>query len=110
MWYKSFLRAVALVLVVTIVLCLAGCGGNSLNGKYVSESGTYTVEFKSDGSCTWYQGGAFFNGTYQQVDGGWQLNIVGGGRYSNTVFYAEGNGRTLVITGGVVNGETFNKQ
>lgn len=103
-------KYIALFLVVALCLALCACGGNSLNGTYVSESGKYTVEFKSDGSCTWYQDGAFFNGTYQQVDGGWQLNIVGGGFYGNTVFTAEGNGRTLVITGGVVYGETFTKQ
>ena len=103
-------KCIALVLVFALCLALCACSGNSLNGKYVSESGTYTVEFKRDGSCTWYQDGSFFNGTYQQVDKGWQLNIIGGGWYGNTVFYAEGDGRTLVITGGVVYGETFTKQ
>lgn len=103
-------KFIVLVLVVALCLTLCACGENSLKGKYVSESGIYTVEFRSDGSCIWYQDGGFFNGTYQQVDGGWQLNITGGGLYSNTVFNAEGNGNTLVITGGVVYGEIFTKQ
>ena len=103
-------RYIALFLVVALCCSLCACGGSNLSGKYVSESGKYTVEFTKDGMCTWYQDGAFFNGTYQKVDDGWQLNINGGGFYSNTVFFAEGNSQKLVITGGVVSGETFTKQ
>lgn len=103
---KKYL-AISMILILCLTLC--ACGGNSLNGKYVSESGKYSVEFERDGSCTWYQDGSFFDGTYQQVDGGWELKIVGNGLYLSTVFYAEANGNTLVITGGAVRGETFRK-
>lgn len=106
-------KIIAFVLVIVLCLTLCACAedaGNTLNGKYVSESGKYTIEFERNGSCTWYQDGSFFNGTYQQTENGWQLNIEGNGLYSNTVFQAEGDGKTLVITGGVVYGETFTKQ
>lgn len=103
-------KVIALVLVFVICISLCACGGNTLNGTYVSESGTYTVELNKDGTCTWYQDGSFFNGTYEKTDSGWQLNISGSGFYSNTVFNAETSGKNLVITGGAVYGELFIKQ
>ena len=102
-------RIVAVAMVIVLCLMLCACG-NSLKGKYVSESGWYSVEFNGNGTCTWYQDGTFFNGTYKKVDSGWQLNINGSGLYSNTIFQVEGNGGMLIITGGVVYEELFTKQ
>ena len=103
-------KVIALVLVFVMCISLCACGTKTLSGTYVSESGRYTVEFKDDGLCTWYQDGKFFNGTFQNTETGWQLNITGSGLYSNTVFTAEESGGNLIITGGVVNGEVFVKQ
>ena len=103
-------RYLGLFLVFMLCLTLCACSENSLSGKYVSDPAYITVEFKRDGSCTWYEDNTLFNGTYQKVDGGWQLNIIGDGFYDNTVFRAEGNGKALVITGGTVYRLTFTKK
>jgi len=107
-------KILAIFISASIVLMLSafltGCGGNGLSGKYESESGTYSVEFKKSGECTWYQGGKFFEGTYSKNDNGYKLEIKGGGFYSNTVFEAEKDGKDLIITGGVVKGERFVKK
>lgn len=96
------------VLILTLSLC--GCSGNSLDGSYVSEDGKYEVKFSDDGICTWYQDGAFFNGTYDKTDDGWQLEIMGNGLYSNTVFNAIEDDGNLVISGGVVDNGRFIKK
>lgn len=108
-------KAVVLILVIALCVSLCACNENTLSGKYVSESGNYTVEFEKDGTCTWYQStwyqeNTFFEGTYKPTDSGWQLNIKGSGLYKNTVFIAEKSGKNLIITGGVVSGELFIKQ
>lgn len=103
-------KSIGLVLtVVLLFLCACGVTG-TLNGTYMSESGEYKVEFKNNGTCTWYQDGVFFNGEYQKTDLGWQLNINGSGSYTNTVFEAKQAGRDLIINGGFVYGELFVKQ
>ncbi|MBD5491692.1 MAG: hypothetical protein HDR16_06145 [Lachnospiraceae bacterium] len=96
--------------VLILMLCLCGCSGNSLNGSYVSEDGRYEIKFNDDGICTWYQDGAFFNGTYDKTDDGWQLEITGNGLYSNTVFNAIEDDGNLIISGGVVDNGCFIKQ
>lgn len=97
------------LLVLVICLSFCSCAGNSLKGTYESESGRYSVDFESNGTCTWYQSGKFFNGTYQKTDLGWKLNIGGDGYYSNTVFTAKFDGKNLVISGGYLNEEVFYK-
>lgn len=96
--------------VMFLVLGLYGCSGNSLDGSYVSEDGTYQINFNNDGSCTWYQDGKFFDGTYDKTDEGWQLEIKGDGFYSNTVFSASEEESDLIISGGVVHNDRFIKQ
>lgn len=104
-------KLVSIILVVACLLCLYACGVSGvLNGTYMSESGKYKVEFRNDGTCTWYQDKAFFYGTYQRKDYGWQLNVNGSGHYVNTVFEARKDGRNLTIYGGAVNNERFIKQ
>ena len=104
-------RAITLILVtLMVVFCLTGCG-NKLSGTYKSENGLYSIEFKSNGECTWYQDGSFFEGTYKVKDDSFQLDIQGNGFYSNTVFTAvEDDKNTLIINGGIVNAEKFIKQ
>jgi len=103
-------RFTALLLAIALCVSLCACAGGSLRGKYISESGEYTLEFKSNGTCVWYEDGSFFNGTYYETGSGWQLNVNGSGLYSNTVFNAEKSGRDLIINGGMVHGELFIKQ
>lgn len=103
-------KIIALSLVLVICFSLSACDNSALNGVYVSESGKYSIDFKGDGICTWYQDGAFFNGTYEKTEKGWQLNIAGSGFYGNTVFNAEGDSKSFIVTGGVVLGEVFTKQ
>lgn len=103
---KKFISAL-LILAICLVFC--SCGGNSLIGTYESESGRYSVDFKPNGTCTWYQSGKFFDGTYQKTDFGWKLNIGGDGYYSNTVFTAKIEGKKLVISGGYLDREIFYK-
>lgn len=103
-------KTISLVLIISIALLFCSCFSDSLNGTYTSESGLYSIEFNKDGSCTWYQDGMFFDGTYEKTEAGWQLDITGSGFYPNTVFQAVEDGNDLVITGGIVNGETFVKE
>ena len=105
---KNIKRISALFLIFIMIIGLCACG-EKLNGRYTSESGYYYVEFNKDGSCTWYQDGTFFNGTYRKIGGEWQLNVNGRGIYDNTVFMAEKDGKGLVISGGVLYNEYFYK-
>lgn len=98
------------ITILSLSLLLCACGASSLTGTYTSESGRYDIEFEKDGMCTWYQDGMFFEGSYEKLENGWQLNISGEGLYSNTTFYAEESGSDLIITGGIVEGELFYKQ
>ena len=103
-------KIIALLIVMALSVSLCACGENALSGTYISESGVYSIEFNKDGTCTWYQDGYFFNGTYHQTDAGWKLNISGDGYYMSTTFDAEKSGKDLIITGGVVYGEVFAKK
>lgn len=103
-------KLIALSLALVMCLSLTACGGGGLNGTYVDESGVFTIEFEKDGSCTLYQDGLFFEGTYQKNDSGWTLNIFGGGYYDNTSFHAEKSGETLIISGGAIHDRIFFKQ
>lgn len=107
--WKPILAIAALCLVVVLLITMFAGSGNALSGTYTSESGAYAVDFKKNGTCTWLQGGYTFNGTYEPLDGGWQLNMLGGGIAYDTVFFAEKSGKDLVITGGIVYGEVFTK-
>ena len=99
-----------IVFFLAVVLCLTLCScGSKLNGTYVSESGRFTIEFKTDGTCTWYQDGLYFHGTYDKTDEGWQLKIEGSGIYPNTMFTAVKDGKNLIVDGGIVNHKTFIK-
>lgn len=102
-------RKVLFVTLVMLIVLLTGCGNRKLSGKYSSEDGVYSVEFLSDSECTWYQDDSFFNGTYKNSDNSYQLEIIGDGFYSNTVFTAEIDGEDLIITGGNVNQVRFIK-
>ncbi|MBD5504235.1 MAG: hypothetical protein HDR09_11025 [Lachnospiraceae bacterium] len=106
----NILKRKYLCVMLIIMLGLCGCSSNSLDGSYASEDGTYQIKFNDDGSCTWYQDGTFFNGTYDKTDDGWQLEITGNGLYSNTVFSASEEDGDLIISGGVVNNGRFVKQ
>ena len=92
-----------------VPILMTGCTGG-LSGTYNSEHGEYTVKFTSSTQCTWYQDDTFFNGTYEKTQNGYQLEIIGSAIYSNTVFIATKDGKDLIITGGVVEGERFVKQ
>lgn len=102
-------KYVLLAVVILSILCV-GCGAKGLSGKYTSEDGNYSVDFSSDTECTWYQDDLFFNGTYKVIDDGYQLEIVGDGFYTNTVFTAQKDGKDLIITGGNVESIRFIKE
>ena len=101
-------KIVAFILSITLCLSLFGCS-NSIKGKYTSESGLYTVEFKDDDECLWYQDGFVFYGAYEKIDSGWQLSIQGNSMYLSSTFIAIPEGNNLRITGGIVNAELFKK-
>ena len=101
---------VVIVLAFASCLVFSGCG-HRLSGRYISESGYYEVKFSSDGSCTWYQSGSYFNGTYywDSDDNCYYLEMRGNGLYINTTFKAKPVSDGLVISGGTVNHEIFTK-
>ena len=101
--------------IVTIFTFVSCSQRNDILGKYVSESGKYTVEFKEDNICIWYQEildiETFFEGTYEKEGEKYKLLIKGDGFFAtNTSFEAELTDQGLIITGGVVKGELFIKQ
>lgn len=99
----------SVVLIFLLFFYLTSCN-SGLSGKYTSENGKYKIEFKDDTTCTWYESGLFFNGTYEKIDSGYQLEIKGSGFIPNTVFNAVLDGSDLIITGGSVDGERFVKK
>lgn len=109
---KSCYKKIISLLIVVTILCFifAGCG-HRLNGEYTSESGYYSVRFSSNGDCTWYQDGSFFEGEYywDSSDNCYYLEIQGNGFYSNTRFTARENGNGLIINGGTVHNEAFKR-
>lgn len=105
---KVIYGIVSVVLIVVIAWSIINT--HTLNGIYESKSGRYTVQFERDGTCTWYQDGTFFSGVYEKNDEKWILNISGNGFYWSTVFYAEQQGKDLLVNGGSVNNEVFYKK
>lgn len=107
--------AVVAGFIVVIMLLVAGLFGDELkglgmlSGAYKSESKQYSVVFDRDGTCLWYQDGLFFNGTYEKDHGGWTLRISGNLIYDSTVFFAQKVNGNLVIDGGSVDEEIFEK-
>lgn len=97
-------------MVITLSIFCFGCGSKGISGTYTSEDGIYSVKFSSDSECTWYQDDLFFNGTYEKTDSGYQLEIVGDGFYTNTVFTVEADGEDLIISGGIVENLQFIKE
>lgn len=111
---KKFLLIICLFSI--LLFSLSSCSpSDKLSGKYISESGDYSVEFKSDGTCRWYQKlldtETFFDGTYEKSGETYTLFVNGVGvLVLNTIFTAEIVEDGLKITGGTVNGEIFKKQ
>lgn len=103
-------KKIMILLLAIMMVFLSGCGKSKLSGTYSSEDAIYSINFTSNEECTWYQDGKFFNGTYEKIENGYQLEITGDGLYSNTVFMAELDGDDLVITGGVVDQLRFIKE
>ena len=102
---KLLMFVMSLILIASIM----ACGGGKLTGLYEGESGQYSVQFERSGEVTWYQDGKFFKGTYESTSEGFQLEVLGGGMYDNTIFKAVQDGNDLIITGGTVKGERFVK-
>lgn len=108
---QSPVKMICIILVVSLsCIIFAGCG-HKLSGKYTSESGYYAVKFSYNGSCTWYQSGSFFDGTYSwdNDDKCYYLEMRGNGLYMNTTFMATPTSGGLIIRGGTVNNELFTK-
>lgn len=68
-------HGICIVVVLVALIMLASCS-EGLAGSYTSESGRFTIEFRNDGTCTWYQleplyddvTEIFFEGTYEKED------------------------------------------
>jgi len=107
----AIIVAVVILIVGGILLYFALSNDDMLDGRYVSESGLYEIEFKDDGTCTWHQdvkgNKVYFDGTYEK-DGDVYVLHMDGETYSyNTRFEAEPVDDGLIVTGGLVNGELF---
>ena len=85
---------------------------NTLKGTYESVDGKYSIEFNSDKTCTWYQSGTFFEGSYEydEDEEVYVLEIVGSGFYASTIFEAELEDGNLIVNGGACNDTVFEKQ
>ena len=108
---KTARKFIVVVLVMAIACALlTGCG-HTLSGKYTSESGKYSVKFESNKECTWYQNNTFFDGKYywDNDDDCYYLEIEGKGLYMSTIFTAEVVNDGLIIDGGTVDNELFQK-
>ena len=103
-------KLLTIVLTLLCIFMLNGCGASTISGTYSSEDGKYSIEFSSDSECTWYQDGTFFNGTYKKTENGYQLEIVGKGLYSNTVFSVDIDEDDIIVSGGKVEQERFTKE
>ena len=109
-------KVLLILLSIITVFTLCSCSQrNDILGKYVSESGKYTVEFKENNICIWYQeildNETFFEGTYEKDGEKYKLLIKGDVFFTiNTSFEAELTDQGIIITGGVVEGELFIKQ
>ena len=104
-------RAISILLSVVLLTVLIACSSNSLYGTYVSDSGTYTVIFKKDGTCRWFESETVLDGTYEKGRNSYTLYIRSAMAWgSDTTFVAIPVDGGLQITGGVVNGEIFRKK
>ena len=84
MMMKKTVKVILLaVLGLLMLVALVGCNGSrnhgDLEGKYVSESGKYTIEFKKDNTCIWFEdffgSQYFFEGTYEKDGDNFRLLI-----------------------------------
>lgn len=107
---KIAIAVVTVVLAIVIGLVVVLNMKKTLNGRYVSESGKYIIDFEKDGDCTWTQDKVVYRGTYEEYREGWLLCIKGSGWALDTNFVAVEDGDDLIITGGIVDGETFDKE
>lgn len=109
---NAVIRIVIISVVILLLLLFMKSCGNKLSGKYTSESGVYSIEIFSNGTCTWYQDGLRFNGKYYW-DSQWDrycLEISGSGSYADTTFTAVYlDCGDLIVNGGKVNYEYFTK-
>lgn len=71
----------------------------------------YAIEFSTSGTCTWYQNGYSFDGTYywSNQENCYYLNMREKGIYANTTFKAEPTSEGLIVSGGTVNHYKFTK-
>lgn len=97
-------RIVAFVLAILSILSLGSCGiGDSkLSGKYVSESGSETIEFKRDGTCSMVSEGyisdQFYEGTYKKTDSGWRVQLHDEYNLISMTYTVERDGRDLILS------------
>ena len=105
-------KIMAMIMAMAVMLLLSGCGKNTLKGTYESVDGKYSIEFNSDKTCTWYQSGTFFEGSYEydEDEEVYVLEIVGSGFYASTIFEAELEDGNLIVNGGACNDTVFEKQ
>lgn len=102
----------SVIMVMVVMVLLVACGKNTLKGTYESVDGKYNIEFNADNTCTWYQSGTFFEGSYQysEEEDKYILEIVGSGFYASTIFEAELEDGNLIVNGGACNDTVFEKQ
>ena len=72
--------------------------------------GRYKVTFNKNGTCTWYQDGLSFLGTYEKKDGAYEILIIGEGEFLDAIFTATPNADGIVIDGGMIDEWQFIKE
>lgn|GEM_PF-2056695 len=99
------------VIVVLISLLLLIRMNNTLSGTYMSESGNYSVSFKRNGTCIWYEDDMVFLGEYKKLSNNtYYLTVSLGILDISTTFTAKTESpRSMAITGGTVHSERFIK-
>lgn len=65
------------MLMTALSLCACSKEPEMLSGTYVGESGVYRVELSEDGTCTWYDNGAAYKGTYVKEEDYWKIYLNG---------------------------------
>ena len=89
--FRSSTRSV-IILVVFVVLSIliSGCSGHTLSGKYYDSDCSDALIFNSDGTCKWYHGDTFFEGTYRYDDNKneYYLELNGNNETPNMLFSA----------------------
>lgn len=71
------LFAAICIMIFTLSLCACSEKEDMLSGTYVSESETYSVELREDGTCTWYDNGEAWDGTYVKEEDYWKVYLEG---------------------------------